>query len=695
MPFDPYYGNLGDEELLSLARSAGYIPDYNNPDVEAPAPDAPYTDMEFAPDAPSEAAAGPITQPSGVSAGGGNTPVPSVSPEGSASQEVGISRSGRAFNPGKWTETAVGDRELNADLAASEAEAKMREDRMVAPQVIASERSVNAERAKAQAEIDAIHAKGENALVLQRLQDEFSVEEARANVEAQSLANKAKADYLAALADFRASRVDPAQLWGHMTGGERFGTLVTAFVHDFLGARGINTSAMATLNKAIDRNIDAQVMAIKTKGEVAEGFKSLWWMQRNQAASDAEARTRVRGFLLEGAKQAVIANMSKYEAGLASAQGQQALAKIDEELAKNLVEIYKHSDANALSLRNQALEKWKTKLQMSMESWANAIRAKEAETNRRRQEKEDKPAALRLIHDPETGNAVGYFQPGLSDKEMADATSRFIETKITSDAMKELRELVRKAKPIFDPINGTRFADTDQQKFDALSTKLAHQMIKAMGERATEPDVQQMLKAMRPKSYLNQADAEKVLAFMQENVIAPAQATYSGYAYDLPENSPLRGIQAGKGSSIMAGDRAEAGYTSDPPPPSQGERDISKALESVSGPAGRKEYSGSNSEVEKAHKRAQTFDPSVFSPDESVPITGPGGQSFGEGTKKRPIRQFEKAMVELRRIARNGGPEGKKAIDHLTNLATPYLNNLPGKDDESAFAALMLSTLDE
>jgi hypothetical protein len=691
MPFDPYYGNSSDEELLALGRASGVLP--TGPESE---PQESYYDMEepgevrqdFRTWVPQQLGYEPAYE---TPAPTPTAPAPAPESTGS-STSVGVSQSHRGFSPSKWAEVSETDKELNADLAASEQDAQNREDRMVAPQVMAAESNVLAEKARAEAEIQGIRAKGEQALVMQRLQDEFAVEEAKANAEAQAMANKSKLDYMEALADFRASRVDPAQLWGHMTGGERFGTLVTAFVHDFLGAKGINTSAMATFNKAVDRNIDAQVMAIKTKGEVAEGFKSLWWMQRNQSASDAEARARVRGFLLEGTKQAVIANMTKYEAGLASAQGQKALAEIDAELAKNLVEIYKHSDDNALSLRNQAITKWQTKLQNSMESWANAIRAKEAETSRRRQQKEEKPEAMRLIHDPETGEAVGYFQPGVGDKEQEKATELFIDAKVTSDSMNQLRELVRNSKPVIDPLGGTRFQNTDQQKFDALSTKLAHQMVKAMGERATEPDVQQMLKAMRPNSYMNMADAEKVIAFMQANVLAPAQAAYSGYAYDLPEGSPLRQIKAGKSTSILNQARTEAHFTAEPPPPTQNEKDRQKAIEGISGPQGRQPYNGENSELSKAHKKALEFDPSLFAPDETVKVDGPGGYTMAEGKKKRPVYQFERNMVELRRLARNGDT---KARDHLVNLAVPYLNNLPGKDDESAFAALMLSTMDE
>ncbi len=693
MPFDPYYGNSSDEELLALARTAGVLPEdvgvQSHIDMEETEPQSAY---DFSQPAPSYNIDMEETEPRSAYDFSQSNAQPGQPPSTSHSQSTRTSASNRGFSMGKYAEVSKTDQELNHDLSAAEAEGQAREDRMVEPLAYAQEGAVDAEKAKARAEVNAIKAKGENALVLQRIHDEFAAEEAQANALAQSQSNKAKADYLAALSEFRASRVDPSQLWQHMSGGERFGTLVTAFVHDFLGAKGINTSAMATLNKAIDRNIDAQVMGIKTKGEVAEGFKSLWYMQRNQASSDAEARTRVRGFLLEGAKQAVIANMTQYEAGMATAQGQQALAKLDEELAKNLIEIYRHADANALSLRNQALEKWKTKLNASMESWANSIAQQNADTNRYRAVKETGVKGPEPIYDPETGKARWIFHPWIQDKERVDTRTLMEDLNNITGSFDTLRSLAREMDSTNDLVARTRLADTMHQKFDALATSLGHSMAKANGERATDQDVKDFLKGMREKTFFNQAEVEKVIAFTQENLLKPAYSKVRNVARDTLPGEENLFPQAATGIPFEAS-RVDAHNTSEPPPPTREEKARAGALEKLSPELGGQEYKEKNSEVEKAHKKALQFDPVIFTETEQTNLdNGIVPSQFGSVTTQRPIRNFEAGLVELRRLARSGD---KRAMEQIIDYAGPYLNNLPGKDDKSAFAAFILSTLED
>lgn len=679
---DPIYGNLSDEELLGLARQAGALPS------EGPAPDAPYYDMEEPEPAPTTASAPPehIEMPEE------QVDVPSPFPQRTS---LGVSQSQRGFSDPKYAAVSRREKDLQADYAAADTRADEIASRDLDVANAPRRGLINAEKAKATAEVDAIVAKGQEALVMQRLQDDFAVEEAKENATAQALANQAKTDYLAALADFRASKVDPGQLWGHMTGGEKFGMLATAFVHDFLGARGINTSAMATFSKAIDRNIDAQIQAIKTKGEVAEGFKSLWWMQRNQSASDAEARTRVRGFLLEGAKQQIIANMSQYEAALASAQGQAAIAKVDEELSKTLIEIYRHADANALALRNQALDKWKAKLQASLESQSLAIRQQLADLEAK---KTDQAGAVKIepIYDPETGKPLWYFQPWIQDTEKVRARQSLEALHALNDDFNDLRALARNAKAVADPIRGTRFADTDQQQFDYLATRLAHNFAKANDERATKEDVQDFLKGMRQKTWLTQGDVDKVIAFTHNTMVRPSMSKIRSVAFDMPQE-----LQEKFGSAATTrpfdASLTESGLTANPPAKTSAEIQKENALKLVEGPQGDEPYTAENTGLEKEHKELVKRYPGLFG-KESVNITGPGGMVFGQGERERPIKQFEWGLMQIRDAARRGD---KDAIEQLKRIAAPILN--PGgaggmmavDDPNAAAAAYFLYTLEE
>lgn len=673
MPFDPIYGptdTLGDDDLLSLGRAAGYIPESLSPPAEEP--------MQ-----------GGLTPPEPlVSAPAETGP---VSPAFPTNRSAGMAMGYRGYSESQADKVNKTRPGLNRDLAQADLDAKKAAEPMLDATTQAADSGRQAATDLANATGAKIKGEGENALVMQRLQDEFAHEEMRINAEATATSNQAKADYLAALADFRASRVDPGQLWNNMSGGERFGTLMSAFVHDFLGARGINTSTMATLNKAIDRNIDAQVQGIKTKGEVAEGFKSLWYMQRNQSASEVEARARVRGFLLEGAKQAIVANMAQYESALASAQGQAAVAKIDEELAKNLIEIYKHVDSNALALRGQAIDQWKARLSASMEQQNINLRAQELDLNRQLRGDKNK-SVIEPIYDPETGDARWYFIPGVTEGEKEAMRDSLAGAAELNEAFKDLRELVRNAKPVFDGTANTRFAGTDQQKFNSISLRIAHGFAKANGERATDQDVKDFLTGLRAKTWLNAANAEQVIAYTQETILRQPYAKLSVMAKELPGSPDERRAAFGVSArqSPFEGSRTDARNTTNPPAPTTDELHRAKAVEGAAGVPGAQEVPADEvtGDLMSAHEEAVRQYPHLFAKEV------PGWQQPGSTTQgppqPAPIHRFEKTAVELARLAAKGD---QKALGELKDLAGPYINGVNSEDHEAAFAAMLINDL--
>lgn len=676
MPFDPYFGTLTDDELLAMGQEAGYLPQPTQPDAVSGAdPASDYTNLgaQYSP-----------------------APVPSA-PAPRGNYGVGASYRGIGSDE-KYNRITQKETGVDAEMARASQQAQQGAIPSIQAAQGAAGSQAEAAKHQANAEVNKIAAQGREALVMQRMQDEFALEETKANAEASHNAQQAKMDYLAALADFRAAKVDPSQLWGNMSGGERFGMLATAFVHDFLGARGINTSAMATFNKAIDRNIDAQVQAIKTKGEVAEGFKSLWWMQRNQSASDQEARARVRGFMLEGAKQQVIANMSQYESALASAQGQAAIAEIDKELSKTLIDIYRHSDQNAIALRNQALEKWKAKLNAWMEQQSLNMRQKELDAAKADKAKE---AGLVPIFDPETGQAKHVFNPQLklSDTERAGVRERFASVDEVSAALTELRDLARSGQSTADPIAGTRFAGTDAQRFDALATRIAHGMAKANGERATDKDVDQFKSGFRQATWFNMADAEKVIAATQAQVLRAHESLLRTYAVDVPEDARAQfGTSARK--SAFEGATADAKNTVNPPKKTAEEQHAEEAYKGAAGTPGRVSLDPDDvtTEVKREVANAAIAHPNLFGPADA-------GTSYDathtptKHYKTRDFKQYQASQVQLRDLAQarksRGVPdESNPHILQLRQLAGNYLDKHISDDAESVFAAYMLSTLE-
>jgi hypothetical protein len=684
MPNNPYAPDDQDyQDFHTLGTMAGYIPD-----------SAPQDEPETAPIEESDAYLTPPSYvPHNLEDPGVQNANPLLPSPGPSSYAVGTSS--RGFSEQKYGQVKKKESDLDRDLRMADQQAQAGETRYETAASYGHDSAVDAARKVTDATVDKVLQQGQGALVFQKLNDDFATEEMKANADATAQANQSKADYIAALADFRASKVDPSQLWHNMNGGERFGMLATAFVHDFLGARGINTSAMATFNKAIDRNIDAQIQAIKTKGEVAEGFKSLWWMQRNQASSDTEARARVRGFLLEGAKQQVVANMAQYESALASAQGQAAVAAIDGELSKNLIEIYKHTDANAIALRNQALDKWKAKLQASLEQQSLNLKSQELDLKKA---EAGKQSSIEPVVNPESGKFEYYFMPWVQKEERIKVREQLSGMESLNKDFQDLRELARNAKSNFDPINGTRFAPEDQQNFDALAVRMAHNFARANGERATDADVQDFLKSMRAKTWLNQADAEKVIAFSQNNILRPSEATVKNYLFDLPSDSPLRNA-GGATVAPFQGARTEAKNTSNPPPETPTEILRKEAGKVVSGKQGQVPLDEISSDVARAHELAVKEYPNLFTKNERPTVSVGKSLLYGrpeisqEKTKEpvaEPAKKFEWGMVRLRDLARSGD---ETSLSQLQSLANPYLSGLNHDDPESAFAALMLTTV--
>lgn len=701
MPFDPIYGptdSLGDDDLLSLGRAAGYIPDSEqlSPPVEAP--------MQ-----------GGLTPPEPLTSAPAETGP--VSPGYPTNRSAGMAMGYRGYSEDQAKKVNKTRPGLNRDLAQADLDAK----NAASPQFEAAEMAADSGRGAAtnlaNAAAQKIKGEGENAAVMQRLYDDFSMEEAKANAAATAQSNQSKADYLASLADFRASRVDPSQLWHNMTGGERFGTLMAAFVHDFLGARGINTSTMNTLNKAIDRNIDAQVQGIKTKGEVAEGFKSLWYMQRNESASETEARARVRGFLLEGAKQAIVSNMAQYESALASAQGQAAVAKIDEELSKNLIDIYRHVDQNSLARRNQAIDQWKTRLSASIEQQNVSLRAQELELQKK--ELDDKNKALDAknktsimpIYDPETGAPRWYFIPGVSETLQNEMLQSMQGAAELNHSFQQLRELARKAKPINDLAAGTRFQATDQAQFDALATRIAHGFAKANGERATDQDVKDFLKGLAQKTWLREADVDQLIAFTHDNILAQPRAKLSVIAKDLPGSEEERVASFGRSARTgpFEGASTDARNTYDPPAKTTDEIHRGKAAEGAAGVPGQEEPDEVNAETRAAHERAVKDRPDLFGtgataqePKSALDTLNSinTGSTYRPSPSSSPIKQFEVSAVELAHLAQKAKSEGvgddqNTSLNQLKDLAGRYINQGISDDKEAYFAAMLLHEMNQ
>lgn len=484
---------------------------------------------------------GPVTQPSQVDQLQFNAPAPAASTP--TKVKVGKDVTTKGYSEAKNQQIARGpgarlDNTIRGieDRGAAEAEA----DSALPREAAAAEKT--AALGESQAEANYRLAEGKFKGLQAQIFRNYDLQTEKVIAEEQAKAQTAKASYVAALNDFRAARVNPAQLWDNMSGGEQVGMMAAAFVQDFLGAKGIHTSAMATFNKAIDRNIDAQVKAIETKGRAAEGFKALWDMQMAESSSKEEARLRMRGFMLDTMKTAIESNMSQYSAALATAKGQTALAKIDQELVKTINEVNKHQDAVTGQRIQQALTRYGDELQAST-AYARIKADKEiAELNRKAAKGPGDPYEGLVFDTTESGNGKPIAQ---FNADVDPTTKReFLEKQATSSKLirlsREYQSLLLKNKNQ-GLLGGTRWQDSDTAKLRNVAYEILNTRIKMQtGAAMSEPEAKRIKTAVPEALFGTQFNVREVVAQTQKHIQDELAITQQAIAHPLHPDDPRR-----------------------------------------------------------------------------------------------------------------------------------------------------------
>lgn len=622
---------------------------------------------------------------------------PGSSTLGKVGGEVGVSSSGKGFSANKAQQIdAAMTPGYQGDLARADAAANAWDQGGFDILKQAHDHETAAAKGVADATIAKIQEEGHQANLMAGLQDTFARDEQEAELRAQAQSQVAMNNYMAALADFRATKIDPGQWWGNLPTSAKVGTLASVFVHDFLGVKGMHTSAMDTLNAAIDRNINAQVQNLHTKGEVAEGFKSLWYMQRHQAASDAEARVRVRGLMLEGMKQQVIAHMSQFDAGLASAQGQAAIAALDEASAKNFIELQKHIDANKVALRQQATAWNVAKMNNAQEGWANAIRAKQLDLEAKKfaaSQQKGMQMPSDFIINPETNKAEFVARPGTRPETVDKAKEVVINATGFTKALSELRAFERSLPPTFDPLVGTRLSNEQQREYDALVTQLAHNLVHANGEKATDQDVVDFKKSIPMDTYFTNGGVARILAATQSRGLVQPQAWIQQYFDDVPKQYQFEGPKG----ELFAGTKADATAVASGKDKEKSfdQTQLDDTLKNIRGPQSGETDKNPPANAKALHDELDKRYPSLASARESE-FSGSNGQ----------VNEAEKSIAYLALLAKESQhvdgkdvptPAAIKAYEALKREAQTFLQpdpfNQGQMDWRGAAAALELEAL--
>ena len=456
----------------------------------------------------------------------------------------GVSVSG--FSPGAYnTIHATAGANTARAISREQAQAEAGFAPITAEQHQATEAGAAAAAQVAQGEAAKIAGEANAKRLIGEAQDTYAAKEQTIIAQNKAEAASSLSDYRAALSDFAASGVNPSQLWD--SGGNRgqFAMVATAFLHDFLGAKGIQTSGLDSIKQAIQNNISAQVANMNHKGEVAAGFKTVWDMQRAQSASDAEARQRVFGFYLQGLTNHIESTLGTYDSGLALAKGQAAIAKLQQEQVNNDLAVRTHIDqsanqrtANQVALVGHELAASSAKYAADQHFAAAAL-----------------AAGAKGKNDPSVGLLADkggtYYRRFLPDVEKATADKIRQSSQGVGQVATNIQTLIGLQDKIDSVPPGDFGALNRLQNEKARAAEQLRNIIKMgiiydqSGKAINEQEVKLYDQLVGKKDWFLNGDNVRTLGILQKSLLDKNDAIVRGLTYEIGQDDPAFGKKAG------------------------------------------------------------------------------------------------------------------------------------------------------
>lgn len=405
-------------------------------------------------------------------------------------------------------------------------------------------------------------ATADSAARIANMYRDFATQEKAAHDAGQLMIQSASQAYQSQIQQYQSMAVNPGQLWGNMTGGQRAGTFASVFIHDFLGAKGIKTSTMDTINMAIDRNIDAQKANIAKQGQVAGMFKDLYTMAVNESASEDEARSRMRGFYLAQMENDVAAELARYDAPLAQAKMAEAIALLQQEKVKVFNDIRNHVTNRVDGLLAQDGDMRKAQLSASTQRMAISSQERIADADRQSRENMagmgagamQPPEIKNVIRNPFTGKVFGKAE---NDKAYAEYTEKAGYASQLKKALEDYYDLAEKEGAIYNGPGGKTIRTDASAKVKAAHDYAQWMYVLAMTGKATNTSETEKANVILPvNTWLTNGNRQQVVAQFGANVMSQWDAASNQYVrklspqeqawadtgfYDAPSNTDAEG----------------------------------------------------------------------------------------------------------------------------------------------------------
>jgi hypothetical protein len=356
----------------------------------------------------------------------------------------------------------------------------------------------------------------EQAAQLKEREAVFREQEAAAEQEAQVIANEAANQRLAELSSaveaVRTMQVDPQRIWSQGSKLNEAAGLVSAFVGGFLQpVLGTNT-IQAVIDKAIDRDIDAQKTNIGLAQKNIGNLRMLHGLGLNQAATESEQRGQLRLMREAALLNQMDAELGRIQDPVTRQKLEVEIDKLNSRLVDRITESSRYHGAQVhreqMDKVNARLASQRVALQRRAQrfSEAEAQRRAQAEARAAVQAELDKPRA----QDPLTNEVVGEY------KNEKDTTgNREFDQRLTGRAqfahdVRQLKDLARQQGAIYGGPGQKFLQSAEGRAFTSrYNGALADYIRSISGAQASEEEVQRLREAMPPPESFLTRDPDK------------------------------------------------------------------------------------------------------------------------------------------------------------------------------------------
>ncbi len=545
--------------------------------------------------------------------------------------------------------------------------------------------AVAAEASTGQLESQKLAATAESRMKIAEAQNDFLTKEQAAVANSQAEAKASMADYKAALQDYAAAQVNPAQLWEAAGHEGQFAMLATAFLHDFLGVKGIKTSGMDSIKSAIQNNISAQIENMNKKQAVANGFKQLWEMQRAQSATDAEARVRMNGFYLQALTNEIDARLGTFDSKLALTKSEAAKAKLMQEQVKNDLLLQQHIDTSANQRAKQRVDMYQSELAASSARYTADAHIKAAQIAAGAKAQSPLEGVIVDVSASGKNTAIRRFLPGMSKDAMDDIRGKVANAVKLADNIKRLQAIQEEVGKVV-PTGDMQLLHKLQNEA-ARTAEVVRNLVRmgiiydASGKQINPQEVKIYDQIVAKNDWWTNGDNIRPLATVADMSLGGINTVLRGVSTEIQPGDPAYGFQTGD-KGVAPGEKTET--------------EIQSSMGS-----GRPQ----DTEADKYTKWAESPNALEHFNPEKLPEEGPGNRGtvkkdwdkfnkddpkFAQEAKraKEDVRYSERALptrgfIQLERLADLALAGDKQAKSTIERMA----NEVPDTDQEGILAA--------